>query len=127
LEDKLLNIEHDLKNASYSFELSNEGSYDERFKIIIKESQVLNLDTFNFDDNLVLIQNENQLNVKTKDNNIITSFKAFDLVGRTIIDIEPNNNEFNINTTNLKNGTILFINIGLINNQIISKKTILLK
>ena len=127
LEDKLLNIEHDLKNTSYYFELSNEGTFDERFKIIIKESQVLNLDTFNLDDNLILIQNENQLNVKTKDNNIISSFTAFDLVGRTIIDIEPNNNEFNINTTNLKNGTILLINIRLINNQIISKKTILLK
>lgn len=85
------------------------------------------MDAFNFDDNLILIQNENHLNVKTKDNNIISSFKAFDLVGRTIIDIEPNNNEFNINTTNLKNGTILLINIRLINNQTISKKTILLK
>lgn len=127
LEDKLLNIEHDLKDTSYSFELSNEGTYDERFKIIIRESSVLHLENFNLDDNLILIQNNNQLNIKTKDKKIISSLKIFDLLGRSMIDIEPNKNDFNINTINFKNGSVLLINIVFNNNQTLSKKTILLQ
>lgn len=127
LEDKVLNIKHDLKTSSYSFELPMNGTFNDRFNLIIKESSVLNLDNFNLDDNLVLIHSENQLNVQTKDDILISSFAAFDYLGRTIIDIKPNKNEFTINTINFRNGTVLLINIVFMNNQSLSKKIILLQ
>lgn len=126
LKDKLLNIEHDLKNTGYTFELSTDGTYDDRFSLIISESNVLHLDNFTLDNNLILIQNNNQLNIKTKDKKIISKLKVFDLLGRTMIDIEPNKNDFTINTVNFKNGSVILINIVFSNNQTLSKKTILL-
>lgn len=127
LEDKLLSIQHDLKSSTYAFELSNEGSYDDRFEIIIKESNVLNIDSFNVNDNLILKHSGNQLNVQTKDKKIISSFKAFDYTGRTIIDVEPNKDDFTVSTINLKRGTVLILKVTFGNNQQLSKKIILLE
>lgn len=126
LEDQLLGIQHDLKNGSYSFDLSGEGSHDDRFNIIIKELNVLNIDSFNKDDNLILKHNGNQLNVQTENKKIISSFQAFDCMGRKIIDINPDDNDFSVNTVNLKKGTVLILNVILSSNQQLSKKIILL-
>ncbi len=127
LEDKLLNIQHDLKSSSYAFELSLEGFHDDRFNIIFKESNVLNIDNFNINDNLILKRSGNQLNVQTKNKKIISSFKAFDYTGRTIIDVEPNEDEFTVSTINLKEGAVLILNVTFGNNQQLSKKIILLE
>jgi len=126
IEDQLLGIQHDLKKGSYSFNLSSEGSYDDRFNISIKELNVLNIDSFNIDDNLILKHYNNQLNVRTKDKKIISSFKAFDCMGRTIIDVDPNEDEFSVSTVNIKNGTVLILNVTVSDNLYLSKKIILL-
>ena len=127
LEDKLLNIKHDLKNSSYSFELQNNGNFDDRFNLIVSSSNTLGLNDYKLNDNLIVTHSENQLNVQTEDNVSISSFRAFDNLGRALINLKPNGNFFSINTSNIKNGTVLFINVKLINNQTLYKKILLIQ
>lgn len=127
LEDKLLNIKHDLKDSSYSFELQNNGNFDDRFNLIVSNSNTLGLNDYKLNDNLIVTHSENRLNVQTEDNVSISSFRAFDNLGRTLINLRPNGNFFSINTSNIKNGTVLFINVKLINNQTLYKKVLLIQ
>jgi len=127
LEDKLLNIKHDLKDSSYSLELQNDGNFDNRFNLIVSSSNTLGVNDFKLNDNLIVTHSLNQLNVKTEDNVSISSFRAFDNLGRALFNIKPNGNVCSINTSNIKNGTVLYINVKLINNQTLYKKILLIQ
>ena len=48
----------------------------------------------------------------------------YDLLGRMVIQKQPNKKSFHINTTNVKNGTVLVIEATLENGSVINKKAI---
>jgi hypothetical protein len=127
LEDKTLNITHNLKTSSYSFELNGAGYYDDRFNLIIKESGVLHVGSSEFDANLILEREGSIITFKTKNNAMIVRFKASDFLGRTLIDTTPKKNHYTLKSHNFQVGSVLLINIELDNNESFSKKIMLLK
>ena len=86
LYDKLLNKIHNLKIEPYEFEMSLEGSFDDRF--------ILQFNNASFDEDEVIV-NSNQLIIKntieqfeitTLNQKTIHSIKVYDLLGRIVLD-----------------------------------------
>jgi hypothetical protein len=83
LEDKLLNVIHDLKSGSYSF-ATGVGIFDERFVLRYTDGTALGVGQQLFNENTVLVyENEAGINVNTS-NVIMKSVKIFDVRGRLI-------------------------------------------
>ena len=127
LEDKLLNLTHNLKTSSYTFDLNSPGYYDDRFNLIIKESGILHTGSSAFDANLIVERKGSKITFKTKNNAMIVRFKASDFLGRSLMDINPKKNHYTLKSHNFQVGSVLLINIELDNNESFSKKIMLLK
>lgn len=126
LKDKFLNIMHNLKVSDYGFEQIEVGSFNERFELIINKSMVLNTDDVSITtEDVILSYDRNQIKVKTTKGSIVSSVKAYDIIGKNIIEKTPHKSEFNIDTSNLNKGMVIIINLILENNQTLSKKIIL--
>lgn len=83
LEDKLLNVIHDLKSGAYSF-TTETGTFDTRFVLRFTTSALsTTIPVFN-ENAVVVYKNENTINVQTS-NIIMKSVKIFDLRGRMIL------------------------------------------
>jgi hypothetical protein len=96
LEDKLLNVIHNLKLGSYSFATSA-GVFDERFVLRYTDGTSLGIGEQLFNENTVLVyKNETGININTS-NVIMKSVKIFDVRGRLIAeknDIGANTYQF---------------------------------
>ena len=90
LEDKLLNVIHDLRQAPYSFS-SAVGEFNDRF-VLRYTNTVLSNPTFENANNFVIVSNS-QVSLSASES--IKSVMVFDMLGRKIY--EKNN----INTTNV--------------------------
>lgn len=124
LQDNLLNITHDLKASDYEFTMTEKGAFNERFELKFNKTSIVlaNEQHELSKENLVIVHRDNQLIVGTKNGTIINKFKAFDILGKLIINETPSKNKFNIGIDNISAGTMLLINTELENNQKITKK-----
>ena len=122
LVDHLLNITHDLKASDYQFEQTATGSFPDRFTLQFA-GQALDVDDEIFAKNTFVISNDLD-GFKIHSAQEVKDIKVYDLLGRMIIQKQPNKKSFNIHTTNIKNGTVLVIKATLENGSVISKKTI---
>jgi hypothetical protein len=127
LKDKLLNTIHDLKATDYEFLINEKGVFNNRFELIINKSNVLNIEDEIVNNQLLINNLEDKLTVSTLNNAIISSFKAYDMLGRLIINESPNKNQFEFNIEHLSKGNVLLINAVLDNDKTIFKKVIILK
>jgi len=121
LIDHELDIIHNLKLADYQFDVNGEGYFPERFTLQFTNS-VLNIDDLELNNNFVLINEESSLLLKAS--SIITNLKIYDITGRLLIDKNPNDKEYRINTHNIRKGTVLVVNVIFENNQSTTKKVI---
>ena len=102
------------------------GSFDDRFELIINKSIVLNIDDVRTTtEDVILSYDRNQINVKTTKGSIISSIKAYDIIGKNVLEKTPHKSDFYIDTSNLNKGMVLIINVILENSQTLSKKIIL--
>lgn len=127
LQDNLLNITHDLKASDYEFSITEKGSFNERFELKFNKSNTVlatNDNELN-KENLIVAYQDNKLVVSTKNGAIINNFKAYDILGKLIINETPSKNKFNVGINNISAGTVLLINTELENNQKITKKILL--
>jgi hypothetical protein len=96
LEDKLLNVIHNLKLGSYIF-ATGAGVFDERFVLRYTDGTSLGIGEQLFNENTVLVyKNETGININTS-NVIMKSVKIFDVRGRLIAeknDIGANTYQF---------------------------------
>jgi len=122
LVDHLLNITHDLKASDYQFEQTATGSFPDRFTLQFA-GQALDVDDEIFAKNAFVISNDLD-GFKIRSAQEVKDIKVYDLLGRMIIQKQPNKKLFSIQTTNIKNGTVLIIKATLENGSVISKKTI---
>jgi len=122
LVDHLLNITHDLKASDYQFEQTATGSFPDRFTLQFA-GQALDVDDEIFARNEFVISSDLD-SFKIRSAKEVKEIRVYDLLGRMIIQKQPNKKSFNINTTNIKNGTVLVIKATLENGSVISKKTI---
>lgn len=123
LEDKELNIIHDLKNSDYTFNVTNTGDFKDRFELRFNNSVLSNNDVIEPKDNLIILQENNDfISFKTVKNRVIKNIEIYDLLGRTIVNKKTNSSVVNIPSRNYKSGIILIAKVSLENNtQLITK------
>lgn len=122
LEDKLLNIIFDLRQAPYVF-TSNVGKFDERFVLRYTNAALSNVNYQNDENSVVVFVKTNQINIKSNAENI-ASCKVYDVLGREIYSKENiKQNEFSINEIR-NNHQALIVRTTLVNGQIVSRKIV---
>jgi len=128
LKDKLMNIVHDLNEKDYEFLINEKGVFNDRFELIINKTIIennVNVTTLN--NELKIINMDDELIISTINNDIISNIKAFDYLGKLLIDNFPQKDRYVIEKEYINNGTVLLINAELENNEKLTKKIILIK
>ncbi|WP_035653845.1 T9SS sorting signal type C domain-containing protein [Flavobacterium saliperosum] len=121
LEDKSLNLIHNLKSAPYSFTAAV-GTFDNRFVLRYTENTLGNNDNSVIENSVVVYAND-----KLRVNSTLEPIKeviVYDVLGRLLADAKKvNANEFTANTLNPTNSTLI-VKVTLENNTVITKKVI---
>ncbi|TDD78077.1 T9SS sorting signal type C domain-containing protein [Flavobacterium caseinilyticum] len=122
VEDKVLNVTHDLKNGPYNF-TTEKGTFDERFVLRYTNKTLATAD-FELDEESVLISKDNsELKIKSQGENI-NQITVFDLLGRKVFDKTGiNANEFQTSNVKLTNQVVL-VKVSLTNGKVITKKVL---
>lgn len=115
LEDKLLNITHDLKLSPYTF-TSNVGIFNDRFILKYKTNNGNNSNKIK--GNLSLYNKNNDFNLDS--NKIIKNVKVYDITGKILYDNNFNSNNVSFNLECSKQ--ILFVKIKTEDDQVITRK-----
>lgn len=124
LRDNLLNNTHDLKIADYNFDTTQEGVFNERFELIFSRNALATNNNEIISNSELVVSNLNdEIHFEMLNGDTITKIQAFDVIGKLVLQANPNTNNININT-NINNGTVLFIKVQLENGQILTKKFI---
>ena len=123
LKDLKAGTEQNLKVGSYPF-TSDAGTFKNRFEITFKTSQTLDVNAPSFDENSVIIFNQNgSLNVSSS-KNTIKNIRVFDIRGILIAEQK----DVNANTASIKNVTAskqtFLIQITSDDNKTVTKKAI---
>tara|TARA_R110002073_G_scaffold57778_4_gene146747 strand:- start:164675 stop:167311 length:2637 start_codon:yes stop_codon:yes gene_type:complete len=127
LKDSYKNTLHDLTMEDYLFIPEEQGTFDNRFELILSRSKVLSVTETDIEnENLILINRNQSIDISTSKKSTITHLRAYDILGKSIFSMNPNKSNSSINTQNIAKGTVLLINARLENNQSISKKVIIL-
>lgn len=128
LKDYVLNVIHDLELSDYSFNpiINSDSNFtnENRFELIFKRTALsTENDVINTENLTVSNLSENEIEVSTINGSIITEFKAYDTLGKLVIDVAPKQNRFIIKTQ-LNQGIVLFIKAKLVNDTILNTKFI---
>lgn len=122
IEDKLLNVVHDLKIAPYSFTTSA-GTFNDRF--VLRFSQkTLGLDDSTFLENSILITTDkNEFKVKSEAESI-NRISVYDLLGKKVFNKENvDSNEVRI-SKGIINNQVVIVHVVLADGRIVSKKAL---
>ena len=126
LKDSYKNTLHDLTMEDYLFIPEEQGTFDNRFELILSRSKVLSVTETDIEnENLILINRNQSIDISTSKKSTITHLRAYDILGKSIFSMNPNKSNSSINTQNIAKGTVLFINARLENNQSIRKKVVI--
>lgn len=121
LEDKALNLIHNLKTAPYSF-TSQTGTFDNRFVLRYTENTLSNEDISVIENSVVIYANE-----KLKVNSTLETIKevvVYDVLGRLLVNGKKvNSNQFTASTLSPTNSTLI-VKVTLENNTVITKKVV---
>lgn len=121
LEDKALNVLHDLKAAPYSF-TSNVGEFDERF-VLRYTNQTLSTAEMTALENNVILYTTDKVNIRSTEQPI-KEIMIYDLQGKLLLsDTKVNANEFTASTLQPTQTTLL-VKITLNNGTVVHKKAI---
>lgn len=122
LEDKVLNIVHDIKALPYDFN-SEIGTFNDRF-VLRYTDKTLGIGDFEPNNKDVFIsKNKNELKINSEIENI-KRITVFDLLGRKVFEKEAvNSNEFSISNISINKQTVI-VKVTLMNGQVTSKKVI---
>ncbi|WP_333807476.1 M43 family zinc metalloprotease [Flavobacterium sp.] len=120
LEDKALNIIHDLRQNPYSF-TSNVGQFNDRF-VLRYTNETLGNNDFTTNNQVIVISN-NTIQVVSNTTSI-SNVKIFNVVGQLLLDSNTlNSNTFETSKIQ-KNNTALFVQVTLDNGAKVIKKII---
>lgn len=121
LEDKSLNIIHNLKAAPYSFS-SEAGVFDSRFVLRYTETTLSNTDITAIENSVIVYTNE-KLNVKST-LEPIKEVMIYDVLGRVLVNGKKvNANEFTASTLSPTTSTLI-VKVTLENGAVVTKKVI---
>ncbi|NHM02663.1 choice-of-anchor D domain-containing protein [Flavobacterium difficile] len=104
LEDKLLNVIYDLRTAPYSF-MATKGAIIDRFVIRYTNEAVLSNATFNSNNNIVVVSNED-LSIKSQSSKV-AKVTIYDVLGRKLYEKDKVNSSNFIVPVSKRNTTLL--------------------
>lgn len=119
LEDKTVNIIHDLKQAPYSF-ASSVGQFNDRF-VLRYSNEMLGNEDFETNNEVLVIAN-NAIEVVSI-GMAIDNVRVYDVLGQLLLDSEVNSNTF-VTSKLQKNNTALLVQITLENGAKVTKKIV---
>ena len=127
VNDKLLNIVHDLGIDDYTFVPEPESVYNERFELFLtKIETTLSADEVDSVSNELLVLNqENEIQIKTSNSSTITKLKIYDVLGKTIVNTDVNSTSYIFKTENISPGTIFIVNATLADDTVFVKKILI--
>lgn len=107
LEDKVLNIVHNLKEADYTF-TTVPGTFNERFVLRYVPAAELGIDNPTVDANsMIVFRNGSQIDIKSKDQSI-EHVTVYDLLGKVIFDKDKiNAQSFSTTQLNASNQVVI--------------------
>jgi hypothetical protein len=122
LEDKVLNVTHDLKSAPYSFS-SDLGTFNERFELRYTNNALTNPE-FDATNNVMIVSDELSVVVRSTIENI-SQIEVFDVLGRSILKSKNDaSQEVVLSKQNIKNQAVI-VKVLLESGQVITKKIVL--
>src|SRR5690554_569056 len=118
LKDNLLNTIHNLKEGKYEF-ITEEGTFDNRFKIVYKKSSQEETSSFLIDDSWVVYNKEGQLHI----NSVLDMKKVsvFDMLGRLVYEAENIYSQSHT-ISEIHNQQVLIVKVSFENNHNSTKK-----
>jgi len=123
LEDKLLNIIHDLRQAPYNF-TSSEGTFNDRFVLRFTTASLSNQNFESIDNAVLVSSKDGQINIKSI-NESISEVKVYDVLGREIMK-KTNIASRDLTLSNITaRNQALVVKIKLEKGQVITRKVIL--
>lgn len=120
LEDKLLNVIHDLRTAPYTF-ATQKGIFNDRF-VLRYTTAALGTADFENANQVIVSTNQSQIQIASQIENI-RQVQVFDMLGREIYAMD-NLDTLNYSISNIAKNQALIIKIKLNNGSLISKKII---
>ena len=121
LEDKFLNVIHNLSANPYNF-TKQAGIADNRF-VLRYNNVMLDNAAFETEKSVIIYKSNDVISISSK-NNVINSVIVFDVLGRKLFENNTvNDNDFEIKNIAIRDQTIL-VKIGLENEQSVVKKII---
>jgi hypothetical protein len=122
VEDKVLNVTHDLKNGPYNF-TTEKGTFDERFVLRFTNKTLATTEFDLNDESVIISKDKSELKIKSQTENI-NQITIFDLLGRKVFDKSGiNANEFQTSNVKLSNQVVL-VKVSLTNGKVITKKVL---
>ena len=122
LEDKLLNVIHDLKASNYSFNTTI-GTFNDRFMLRFNNTNLSTEKIETDNRNIYVYKNQNDVIVKSF-NSAIESLTIFDLRGRTIYSKDKiNANEFTAKDLSVAN-QVLLVKAKTVDGKVLTQKVI---
>jgi hypothetical protein len=122
LEDKLLNVIHDLKASNYTF-ATNAGTFDDRFQLRFTSSALSTNQSVFSEDSVVAYKKNSEVYVTTA----VTAIKdiaIYDMRGRLLLEEKNiNSNEFSTQNFN-SSQQVIIIKVTNVDGKIVSKKII---
>ena len=122
LEDKLLNVVHNLKNEPYHFN-TQAGTFNDRFILKYKNEQ-LNNDVFDGHANDVIIAAHNKQIVVKSITEPIKEIVVFDVLGRTLVANDNINQKELVISDVIQSQQALIVKVELKNGKKVTKKII---
>ena len=120
LEDKLLNVIHNLKATPYQF-TENQGIINDRFVLRYTENGLSNND-YNYSNDIKVFTNNGINIISTKEN--IKDVIIYDVLGKTLLD-RKNISKHEVILNDLRPTTnVLIVKVTLENNKVVMKKVI---
>lgn len=119
LEDKTVNVIHDLKQAPYSF-ASSVGQFNDRF-VLRYNNETLGNEDFETNNEVLVIAN-NAIEVVST-GMAIDNLRVYNILGQLLLDSEVNSNTF-VTSKLQKNNTALLVQITLENGAKVTKKIV---
>jgi len=122
LEDKVLNVIHNLSVTPYQF-TANQGVFNDRF-VLRFTNQTLGNDDFDaIENNVNVFTTENGINLNSKLENI-KNYIVYNVLGQTITSKNNVDTKESVINSILKNNQTLIVKLTLENGQIVTKKII---
>ncbi|MGI9532852.1 Ig-like domain-containing protein [Lutimonas sp.] len=120
LRDNLLMLDHDLKDAPYIFDHQKNGEYKDRFTLRFLHAFPVTDQVAEENDSIVVTNEEDVFTVTSTDE--VATASVFDIRGRQVKIIYPNDNSFEFIESESKKGEILLLQLEMRDQKRIVKK-----